>query len=487
MIALHLGIESTMNMHVFEILSIVGWCMFFIQPDVSYQEYERISSKTTSRTATSRYFQDMTYTWFINIFLMTLITIFVLDTFPLYEIHEILEGLMTVPLSSILPTITSTSKLSFVSGLANTITNVQTKLLYLNSLRQDYFFPYVMKYLYPIGLYQAVWNLYSGAPDTNCIFTTNITTYTIVHNSNNSSDHQLNSYAYVSPDWGTMPWYTKKRYQRPMTMQEKLESYMCRDCYVRYHANMIMKDVLSNDKTNVTNMQLASATLMGKCENPPLPPAKDDWFNWSGWFYADAKQDVLVQHDPVLLYTTNICNDLHVELCQQYFNEGLCYTAQYNHLHRHSFNNGTILTDNDAFVFNITQTCRQSCKFCPEDGYDANNLMIGTRLSIYWPIPTWDDTQQTYLYDETSIYYDGTIIQVRDRPLKQYLIKYDDSYYSNEWFDPMTLRDRGYHFIPDMGIDDAIVMDDHSDENYDGNDNDDDVNIEEIDHHGDEL
>jgi hypothetical protein len=249
-----------------------------------------------------------------------------------------------------------------------------------------------------------------------------------------------------------MTWYTKKRYQRPMTMQEKLESSMCRDCYVRYHANNIITDVWNsrNKSSNqVTNIQLASASLMVQCESPPPPPAVDDWFNWTGWFYADAKQDVLVQHDPVLLYTTNICNDLNVELCRQYYDEGLCYTAQQNHAHRHGFNNGTILTDNDAFVYNITQMCRHSCNFCPEDDYDTNDLQTGTRLSIFWPIPTWDNTEQMYIYDENSMYYDGTIIEVKDRPLKQYLIQYDDPVYNNEWFDFMTLRDRGYHFIPD--------------------------------------
>ena len=363
MIALHLGIESTMNMHVFEILSIVGWCMFFIEPNQSYLEYasnknseKKTMTKTDRKPIVQYLFGIVQCSMFINISLLVLTTTLICDTFPLYELNDILDRVIAVPLSTVLTTTTSPSKASFVSGLSYIVADVQTVLLILNALRQDYFYPNVMKYLYPLGLYQAVWNLYSGAPDTNCIFTTNITTYSVLYNGN----HQLNSYAYVSPDWGTMTWYTKKRYQRPMTMQEKLVGYMCRDCYVRYHANNIITDMLSHDKNNITNVQLASATLTGQCENPPPPPAVDDWFNWSGWFYADAKQDVLVQHDPVLLYATNICNDLNVELCRQYYNEGLCYTAQKNHAHRHSSDSGTVLTDNDAFVYNITQMCRRS-------------------------------------------------------------------------------------------------------------------------------
>ena len=516
MIALHLGIESTMNMHVFEILSIIGWCMFLIQPDISHRDYKSMTAKTNTdlnRKTMTRYLLDIIqHTWVVNSFLLAITTILILDTFPLYEIQDVLNGVISVPLSSLLAKITSPSQLSVVSGLVYAINHIETKLLYLNELRRNYLFPYVTKYLYPIGLYQAVWTLYSGAPDMSCIFTTNITAYTIMPDSN-SSNHQLNSYSYVSPDWGTMTWYEKKRYQRPMTMQEKLTDYMYRDGYVRYHTNNIFNDVLSNEEANMTNLHLASATLMVQCEHPPPAPDIDDWFNWSGWFYADAKQDVLVQREPRLLYTTNICNDLNVELCQQYNNEGLCYIAQSHHSVRHRFDatNIDVLKEKEALVYNITQTCRRSCNFCPEDGYDTNDLSIGTRISVYWPIPTWDDTDQKYYYDEKSLYYPGTIVQVRDHPLKQYRIKYDESGYNDEWFDPMTLRDRGYHFVPPLdneiidqsasapdesleaevvetqeNVDDDAVGADNDDDEI-SSDDDDDVYSEESKEHGDEL
>lgn len=215
MIALHLGIESTMNMHVFEILSIIGWCMFLIQPDISHRDYKSMTAKTNTdlnRKTMTRYLLDIIqHTWVVNSFLLAITTILILDTFPLYEIQDVLNGVISVPLSSLLAKITSPSQLSVVSGLVYAINHIQTKLLYLNELRRNYLFPYVTKYLYPIGLYQAVWTLYSGAPDMSCIFTTNITAYTIMPDSN-SSNHQLNSYSYVSPDWGTMTWYEKKRW-----------------------------------------------------------------------------------------------------------------------------------------------------------------------------------------------------------------------------------------------------------------------------------
>ena len=466
MIALHLGIESTMNMHVFEILSIVGWCMFLIEPNQSYREYiggnisksatgnnDTAKPKSIHETITQYVLGMIQHITFINIFLLTLIPIFIIDTFPLHEIHDILEGGLTVPLSTVLTDTTSRLNSSFASGLSDIVTKAQTILLNLNSSRKDYFFRNVMKFLYPIGLFQDVWNLYTKASDTNCIFTTNITTYSIIQSEGNSTTHQLNSYVYASPDWGTASWYTKKRYQRPMSMDFK---YLCRDCYVRYYANSIINDMSSKNGISVSNIQLASAILTGQCENPPPPPAVDDWFNWSGWFYADAKQDVLVQHDPILLYSTNICNDLNVDLCREYLNEGLCHSAKHYHSYRHGFDDGNMLTDDDTFVYNITQTCRRSCNFCPEDGYDTNDLRNGTRLSIFWPAPKWSFIDRVYKYDETSKYYDCTVVQVRDRPMKQYLLMYDDSLFSNEWLDPMTLRDLGYHFIPHLFIDAEI-------------------------------
>ena len=466
MIALHIGIDLAMNMHVFEILSILGWCMFFIQPNQKYQEYsammkvDTIKTKPNRKSAKRYFFDIIQHSTFINIFVLVLATIFIVDTFPLREIQEILNVVTTVPFSTIQPNTSSQWKISFASGISAIITSVQTALLYLNILRQNYFTPVIKKYLNPIGLYQGVWDVYKEASDMNCFFTISIATYSIMHNDGNTingTNRQLNTYTYTSPDWGTAAWYTKKRYQRPMTIDLK---HMCRDCYVRYHANNIINDVLSKEGTNITNIQLASATLMGQGENPPPPPAVDDWFNWSGWFFADAKQGVFFQHIPVLLYTTNLCNDLNVDLCRHYLNEGFCDAAQNNHARRHIFNNGTLLAENDAFVYNITQTCRQSCSFCPEHGYDTNSFINGTRISIYWPAPKWSHIGHIYKYDETSRYYDCTIVQVRDRPMKQYLLKYNDARFVNEWFDPMTLRDLGYHLLPAMDDDDDLIHED---------------------------
>ena len=467
MIALHIGLESTMNLHIFEMLSIIGWCMFFIQPDLSYQEYtgnigtcrskssirtrntatDNLDSNkaTTNHVTAKRYFLEMIQNmWIINAFLLTLTIIFMIDMFPLLEIHVIVGAVMARPPE----TTASHATHSFLFGLSQIGTAVQTLCSYLLTLRTDHFFPFLMKYIYPIGLYQGVWDLYSDPASTCCYFVTNITAYSIITNGSagtSSTYHQQYSYVHRSPDTATMTWYTKKRYQRPMTMDF---SRICRDCYVRYHANNIINDALKNDDSNITNMQFASATLMGHCENAPPPPSVDDWFNWSGWFFADAKQSEYILHDPILFYSTNICNDLNVEMCREYLNEGYCEAAQNLDTYRHSFKNGTIRTDYDKLAYNITQTCRQSCKFCPEDGYDADNLKLGTRISIFWPAPKWSYIGEKYKYDEASGYYDCKIVQVKDRPLKQYLLKYDNATYGNEWFDPMTLRDLGYHLLP---------------------------------------
>jgi hypothetical protein len=462
MISLHIGIDLTMNMHVFEWLSIIGWCMFFIEPSISYKDScskPKNKSSVIATTTKYHYIKFYHHQWFISIFLFCLITIFFIDTVPLLEICNLINDV-------VLPLFSMSATTKAATGV---LSNIQSFILSLYYKRHEHFVVKIMHpYAYPIGIFQAVWNLYSGAPDLNCRFTTTIATYT-----NNSI--QRNPYSYISPDWGSMTWYEKKRYQRPMTMQEKLGDFMCRDCYVKYQANNIIKEIVRNGNEKNT-IKLASALLSMQCEHPSAPPEVDDWFNWSGWFYADAKQKVLVQSEPVVLYTMNVCNDLNVGLCQQWYNEGLCNTANFNPTYRHSLKNGTLLTDRDAFVYNITQTCRQSCSYCPEHGYDVENLSNGTRISIFWPLPTWDKEMHYYTYEPNVMYYDGTIIEVRDSPIRQYLLKYDDSFYNDEWFDAMILRDRGYRFVPDYvptGTTSNVVDDESNSDDIDLNDSDD--------------
>jgi hypothetical protein len=521
MIALHIGIELTMNMHVFEILSIIGWCMFFIVPDDKGMAATRNENHTNAGSDVLPRFLSCIVQKILNLLLFSVIFILITDSFPLYELYHVLEGVLKVPLATMQSTATSSFVAAVVQVGSSTTTLIQMTLRQLYDLRRTVFYKQLMvPYLYST-LYQEVWNLYNDAPDTNCIYTTNITTYTTnrninirdVDDGNDKYSSIRKSYTYTSPDWGKMTWYTKKRHQRPMTMQEKLVPYMCRNCYVQYHAHALMRQAAvnlrqqnENDTTtatmmNVPSIHLASATLTMQCENPPDPPELDDWFNMTGWFFANAKQEVLVQDDPVVLYTVNMCEDLNVELCQLWYNEGLCYHAHNHHNYRHSYNNGTLRLDNDAFVFNITQTCRRSCRLCPEQGYDSDRLPNGTRISIYWPVQSWDDSTQMYTFDPTtSKYFDGTIIEVRERPMKQYLIRYDDSPYNSEWFDPTILRDRGYHLIPvvpegitsviNPGIDvppDSVDEDEDDDDivNYDEDesdgedDNDDEDNVDD--------
>jgi hypothetical protein len=242
-----------------------------------------------------------------------------------------------------------------------------------------------------------------------------------------------------------------------------------------------MNDMLSNNAmADRSNIQLASATLTAHCHNALPPPALDDWYNWGGWFYADAKQDAVVRLDPVLLYATNICHDLNVDLCRQYLSEGLCHMAPQDHIHRHGTSSKTSMrTNDDVLVYNVTQTCRQSCNLCPENGYDTNDLRNGTRMSIFWPRPRWSHNSHKYVYDEKSRYYDCTIIRVKNYPLKLYRLKYDGSVFSNEWFDLMTLRDVGYRLLPNTDNketlrDMIVVTGDMSDGNrIDDDDNDD--------------
>jgi uncharacterized membrane protein len=106
------------------------------------------------------------------------ISILITDSFPLYELYHVLEGVLKVPLATMQSTATSSFVVAVVQVGSSTTTLIQMTLRQLYDLRRTVFYKKLMvPYLYST-LYQEVWNLYNDAPDTNCIYTTSITTYT---------------------------------------------------------------------------------------------------------------------------------------------------------------------------------------------------------------------------------------------------------------------------------------------------------------------
>jgi hypothetical protein len=445
MILLHVGIDMTMNMHIFEWLSIIGWCMFlFESEEPSTEPWQR--EETNPPTAPLPKNRPTGPPPFhgrrgiLDAFLITVLLIFFIDTVPFMELYDSLLLLLTYNAKTN-EVLSSNASISLAKRALN--------LLYYSHWWRDQLFtiPIAIPFLYPLGLYQGVWNLYSGAPDTFCRYEILLST------NNNTFDAETldritskDISIFRSPDWGTLTWWEKKRWQRPMTMYEKLPEYMCLDCFVQYHARQYMQQHGRG--------YIASLRLHVECERPPPPPAVDDWWNWTGWFYANAKQENLVPLDmESLLYVVNICDELSDD-CVQWKLDGLCDW----------YNDNSSITDQDLFT--MTQLCRRSCELCPEQGYDADKLLNGTRLSVIWPIPEKKMyVNDVHIASPEAMYYDATIIQVKDRPRgKRYLLRYDDAFYNSEWFDPILLRERGYRLIStpppsELGLDSSLQDD----------------------------
>jgi hypothetical protein len=465
MILLHVGIELTMNMHIFELISIIGWCMFFVEPAV------RPSPKSSSHAAlvhatssppgvvvssSSSFFHRR---WVINILLISILTVLFVDTFPLGEIYDLIYDLILLPWTQ--ENVSWTWTQPQVIMVSNA---VLSSIQQLRELRSSIFADqFVVPYLYPIGLYQGVWNLYSGAPDTFCRYETIITTYQpslLLSDSTTASNRpdpqdSMSTISVLSPDWGPMTWYEKKRWQRPMTMYEKFRECMCRDCFVQYQANQYLERhqqqqqlSMNNGATSESsnNISIASVHLQVQCEHPPSPPEYDDWWNWTGWFYANALQLDFQQEEIETLFVLNLCNDLSDE-CPQWKMYGLCEDIST------SDENDNNIWETDHNRFAMTQLCRYTCQWCPERGYDADTLVNGTRISVIWPVPSTTTVLVPDVFDTTTPeyvrYFGATIIQIRDRPIRHYLLKYDDPQYNNEWFDPIILRERGYRLLRD--------------------------------------
>jgi hypothetical protein len=429
MILLHVGIDLAMNMHIFEWLSIIGWCMFL------FESSEPPPTKSIAISSTTNKFAFWHRRWVINVLLIFLISTFLIDTFPILYLYE---GLVCF-----LHPITG---LSVASPALRTVSKSVSRM---NAFRKKTLVkPFIMRYLDPLGLYQDVWDMYTEASDDFWCFETTLSVYKkpLISSDDVSDDvEKIEDIRILSPDWGKMTWYEKKRWQRPMTMYDNFQGRMCFDCFVQYQALQYLKKHRGEGyKSAAEDIGIASIRLEIHTVTPPPPPEFDDWWNWTGWFYADAKQTVFERQPASFSYVLNFCNDLS-DRCDQWKKAGLCDAVSNHHVDRYSYNRS--IADEDRFA--MTQLCRRSCLWCPEHGYNADALLNGTRISVIWPIPSrivmCSNAEDS---EDAAIYYDATIVEVVDHPMKQYLLKYDNSSYDSEWFDPIILRDRGYRLFP---------------------------------------
>ena len=130
-----------------------------------------------------------------------------------------------------------------------------------------------------VGLRQEPWILYDGdhPDDGNHYFHARI-------------QYQNGTFLeWSSPDWSTMPWYVKKRYQRSMTFYEGCEE----DARAQ---QLLMQSLVRENGPNVVSVHLSMTY-----ELSPRPPADLNW-----WF-EPARQETFRVTEPL-----NFLN-IHIE------------------------------------------------------------------------------------------------------------------------------------------------------------------------------
>jgi hypothetical protein len=268
-ILLHIGIDGAMNMHCFEWISILGWLFFLIerQPTTtatSTEKQVKQSDRNAIKSISSRLMKG-----FIDLFLFTIISTFLMDAIPFSTLTDF------IPYDD---------------------TQLESILLYIDDFRTQVLLAnYYEPFIHPIGLHQGVWDLFTGTNDHNYRIES-VITY------NNGTQISL-----WSPDWGAMTWYEKKRWQRPMTFYENFIEAGCMDCYATYYAQQYGPNV-------------ASVQLLSHCEYPPISPP-GNLFDME-YFFKPARE-VLVSREPEEIYTLNYCDDMD-DRCEEYTERGYC-------------------------------------------------------------------------------------------------------------------------------------------------------------------
>ena len=204
---LHLGIEFAMNMHCFEWLTMIGWSFFLVERQEEQEGdkgHDCMNGTTsnaaagvnetkgtggqgpTNATSTSTAgTPNRTVRKCINLFLMILIPTFIYDTIPIREIANFFP-------------VTKSSNSEKLSWSERTVWT----LLKMQSFRTNVARPYYYEsFVQSIGLYQGVWDLFTGSQDLN-----NRVETIIKYRNGTVASH-------ISPDWKNITWYEKKRYQ----------------------------------------------------------------------------------------------------------------------------------------------------------------------------------------------------------------------------------------------------------------------------------
>jgi Vitamin K-dependent gamma-carboxylase/ShK domain-like len=435
MYGLHLGIELAMNMHCLEWLCMVGWLVFLVRPikeeeksddplmrsaSTSAAEQEVVneveddhdesmetvdvaappdeSSADVGNTGGTKASEISTETRIVKS-----ISLYA-STFP-DERSSVISGYLLKQLLRHLGTCTliafglviflETSPLERLYGLLpeTAYPYLQQAVDYQNYLVQTFTQPITA----PLQLRQEGWYMYSIPPKESY-------RYEIVFQHANGT-----SSSWHSPKWEDMTWYQKKRWQRFMSLYDRLGSASMAewDAFTRYMAQQ--------QHQQQQHDSIASLELYQHKELPVTWPV-DMVFG----FFNEARQP-LARYQTVLLFSLNLCADFH-EQCAAWASEGYC----------------------DWPISTYLSQCRYSCDYCRQN---IANLDVGSRVAVFYPV--------------NYQYFRATVRQVKQHARRQVWLEYDfyntdeDRY---EWFDQHLLWERGLMILREEASDSVSKM-----------------------------
>lgn len=275
MVLFHVGIDVTMNMHIFEYVSILGWLFFLARPAVEDDDDDSNNDQDAT-TTTKQERSSPSPRWLTN----PLIAVLILATWS--NTNAAILWRHTLP-PSMIPALRTYWEVS---------SWIQEK---------------TKPWMGHLGCYQDPWLIFSG--DVGGGGHVGYRYYAFIEykedeKSRPQSSHQdddntvdsrvVKTLTWASPDWMAMPWWEQKRHQRTMLFFENMGSTddratelaayegLCRELYLDYNnngGNPRRKSILpgyimeEGEVPNNTAMDVVSITLhLELSEGPSEPP-----------------------------------------------------------------------------------------------------------------------------------------------------------------------------------------------------------------------
>lgn len=257
MILFHLGIDLSMNLHIFHWLSILAWCSFFVEPEPikthssigkdakQEQHHRRKDEGTYSKSTIISLLQTLKHIIIDTVFPLIWLFLLIVQTAPLYDLHRLAsaaEGRGQHQLLQLQSTLSKMAKIQYaISDLTSGII------------------------LEPFFLHQGVWNMYSSPFRGNSRITAEISL------SDSSDTHTpIESVYWVSTEWTKLSVLEKKLMYRHVLFWNSLHfEPLIQHELCRYLAQRYEKETASTVDRVVLNKVSVKAPQHRALKNRP--------------------------------------------------------------------------------------------------------------------------------------------------------------------------------------------------------------------------